>query len=661
MLRVILLLSLILRIILGYGQSNNLELLGPNVVRCPGFEENFDDWKLSSQARIDQSQGYSSGASLHMSNADPQNRPTGTYQRLDISPGSTIYFKAKVKGKNIQTDAKEAKSDGARIYVQAYNEFGKVMGGRYPAGSGQGTFDWKEISGEYTVPTDAAYITLAAAFNVGISGEAWFDDFTVQLEKPPFIEAFLLKPHYRGIILANEPQLFKEEVRVNRLDYSDNQAPIVVSYEIKDIRQKTIEKFRFELDGNWKDGVLEFSPKNKLKPGDYSLIGQYQSKLNGSTFTRSHRLEVLPAYPATYIDGDGFTIKDGQKIFPFGLFIGHPEENHLKRIKDAGFNTVISYGYGLSKAFEEYLDRAEKYNLQVLYSIKDLYDGRVKNQGNITAMDMARDYVNAIKYKPALLAWYTVDELLPNWIPQIASLYEEVQKLDPNHPTLQVHYYDGYRMLEKYYYTSDIIATDPYPVGREDLSLTSTRVGAGLKATHQTRGHWAVLQSMDWAVYQKERAPKPPNLAELRNQCYQALIHGAKGILFYSYYDMFQEKYPRQKTENYEVFEKRWPDMKAMAAEMNTVFPLVLDGKRVEPIILANNKIELGAVQYGQEIVLLLANPFYESREVSIELPENWVVNELRQEEIDGVKEANKLTLRLPSLASGPYKLKINP
>ena len=25
---------------------------------------------------------------------------------------------------------------------------------------------------------------------------------------------------------------------------------------------------------------------------------------------------------------------------------------------------------------------------------------------------MARDYVNAIKYKPALLAWYTVDELL---------------------------------------------------------------------------------------------------------------------------------------------------------------------------------------------------------------------------------------------------------
>ncbi|MFD2555711.1 carbohydrate binding domain-containing protein [Sphingobacterium tabacisoli] len=641
----------------GFGQSDSRALLGNNVLLNSGFENKNDHWNLSKNAKIDTSIGFRSTSSLVVENMDPDGKFSGTSQRLEIAPGSTIYFKTKVKGERLASKSEKPDSDGARIYIQAYDEFGKIIGGRYPKLSGLGTFDWKEMSGDFTVPIEAVSVVISVTLFPGVTGKAWFDEVAIQLEKPPLIEAFLLKPHYRGIFIEGKEQVIKERIRVNRSYYDNIATEVQASYELKDVRNKTVDRYEVRVPKDLDEMVVAFPLKNNLREGDYTLYTTYKEQNKVHEFSRRHRIEVLKNWPTVYIDEDGNTVKEGQKIFPFGVYIGHPDDEHLNRISKAGFNTVLSYGYGHNKKHEEYLDRADKYGLNVIYSLKDFYLGRGLKIGNADPTEVAKEYINVLKYKPALLAWYTVDELLPVWIPKIQTLYETILTTDPQHPTLQVHYYDGYRMLEKYYYNGDIIATDPYPVGRSDLRLTSTRVGAGYKATHQTKGHWAVLQMMDWAVYQKEKQPNPPSLDELRNQSYQAIVHGAKGILLYTYYDLFHEKYPRSNTLDYDNFNKLWPDIEKMAKELNSYIPLFLEGKDHIINMVKNDKVEIKCITYEGMYYLITANPFYAEKEITIELPVGCQVADLQQGQLSAQVDGRLLTLKLPPIGSGIFKL----
>ncbi len=639
-------------------QSTNDERLGPNLLKNPGFEEGKSNWTISSNATVVEGAGYNSKFALSVKNDDPEKKASGTGQKLVIDPGSTIFFKAKVKGNDLKSKAVKPEADGARLYIQAYDQFGKIIGGRYPKLSGLGTFDWKELSGDFTVPIEAVSVTIAVALYPGVTGECWFDDVTVQVEKPTLIESFLLKPHYRGVMMENENQQIRDKIIINRSYYGNIKSEILVSYDLRDVRNKSVAKHEERIPADVSETTVSFPLKQRLREGDYILNVEYKESSKVHDFSRRHTIEVLKNWPIVHIDERGNTIKEGKKIFPFGVYIGHPDEEHLDRISKAGFNTILSYGYGHNKNYEDYLDRADKHGLNVIYSLKDFYPGSALKLGKTDPMEVAREYVNNIKNKPALLAWYTVDELLPSWMPKIQALYDEVRMQDPDHPALQVHYYDGYRMLEKYYYNGDIIATDPYPVGRSDLSLTSTRVGAGYKATHQTRGHWAVLQMMDWAVYQKEKTPNPPNLDELRNQCYQAVVHGAKGILFYTYYDLFQEKFPRKPSLDYDNFNKIWPDVVKMSTEFSQYIPLFLEGIDYPLKIVENQKIEIKCLEYEGAYYLVVANPFYEKRQISIEIPEAWEVKELKQHNIEAKIENKVITLQLMSLGSGVFKVK---
>src|SRR5690606_28177501 len=99
-----------------------------------------------------------------------------------------------------------------------------------------------------------------------------------------------------------------------------------------------------------------------------------------------------------------------------------------------------------------------------------------------------------------------------------------------------------------------------------NLTQTSANTRLTLATTQHIKGMWIVPQLMDWGVQRKTRPSHQPNLDEMRNQAYQAIINGATGLIFYSYYDLMYEKYPRsEKTKNNQLFEKRWKDAAAMA------------------------------------------------------------------------------------------------
>src|SRR5690606_13403077 len=113
-------------------------------------------------------------------------------------------------------------------------------------------------------------------------------------------------------------------------------------------------------------------------------------------------VHVIEKMPRVYIDNKGFTVVEGKRFFPFGIYTGKkgaPEnvdnsaESDIKRMADIGLNTVLSYEYALRPDTDgiRFLNDAKKHNMMVVYSLKDLYDGRAGYPKNgITGEEAAK-------------------------------------------------------------------------------------------------------------------------------------------------------------------------------------------------------------------------------------------------------------------------------
>ncbi len=101
----------------------------------------------------------------------------------------------------------------------------------------------------------------------------------------------------------------------------------------------------------------------------------------------------------------------------------------------------------------------------MIYSVKDQYRGsrfapptRGGDYAALTAW-----YVQRLRSQPNLLAWYINDELGPEYLDKIEGKNLQIKQLDGDHPTFQVLNKTG--ELDAHFNSSDILATDPYPVG----------------------------------------------------------------------------------------------------------------------------------------------------------------------------------------------------
>jgi len=367
-----------------------------------------------------------------------------------------------------------------------------------------------------------------------------------------------------------------------------------------------------------------------------------------------------------YIDENGFTVKNGKKIFPLGIFVGpskYTDDETLRKISAAGFNTVLSYGYGTDNGQGEYLDRAKKHNLNVIYSLKGMYPK--KRDGNMDYfLSLSRNLINRWKLHDALLAWYINDELNEAWIPHIKRLYQVVKENDPDHPAYQVLYQEN--ILSKYMDITDVIGMDSYPIGiAENLSQTIRRANLSVNTSLAFRqsagvpkGVWHVAQIMDWSTYKKMK-PTPPSLDEMRNLAYQAIISGAKGLLFYSYFDLMKEtgKSAGESPERFRA--KRWQDIATMCTELKTIIPVILEGQLVSIRKLGGADIPYAAYRYNNELYVILTNPHYKAGKLELELPTGDVINSTTKSNIRVKTTKNQATFDLPSISSGVFKVRL--
>jgi len=643
----------------GCAPSHAQEHLGPNLVQNPGFENGAVDWSIpANTAQVVNDVAHSGDQSLEYTNTDPGQYKFFRQKLKGIKPGQYLQFSVWVKGKNLT-------GQGATLYVQSLDKNNKYINGSYPQGF-SGTNDWHQIRDNFIVPDDAASTWVLLYFRPKVTGTAWFDDVEVRVVEPEPFVSFLRFPNYRGQVQQGDNTAWKMDIEINLQPDWKNSA-IKIQQALMDATGKVLLEKTSNASTSDKTATVTFDPPANLPVGDYTLQ-QSITAPDGKITTAKFPVHVVQQMPKVYIDKEGFTVVDGSRFFPLGLYLGDEKQTtdeHLQRIKDGGFNTILNYGYGYRQPDPKaYMARAHKYHLQVVYAMSDMLlklkqDAPEENQ---PTYDQMASYIKMMRGEPNLLAWYINDERPPGWLPRLQKVYDLCLQLDPHHPAFQVLAHSQSDAMEKYFSTLDVYGNDHYPVGvKPDLSTTSERIHQTVEAAHGAKGVWMVPQLMDWAVYRKNQKSHQPSCDEMRNQAYQAIIGGAKGLIFYTYYDLFFEKYPRNdSTRNEALFQKRWADAAAMGQEINALIPAILSGKNIALSLPQSADVKASALEYHNELLILLANPYYEQQSLTLTLPKGWTIKQVDQGEIKSTFANGQVTFILPSVGSGVFRLEKN-
>lgn len=190
-----------------------------------------------------------------------------------------------------------------------------------------------------------------------------------------------------------------------------------------------------------------------------------------------------------------------------------------------------------------YLDWAAEHGMYCFPNLNDLtvFDPKYpKRPEELRAM------IERFMYHPALAIWKCKDE--PAWggasIPGLKQAYDFIKKIDPDHPVWMTHApRNTLELLREYSVACDIIALDIYPISvppgkhshlpNKQLSVVGDYTQWIRKAVYDKKPVWMVLQVCWSGVIPPKNVLMFPTLHQERFMVYQAIINGARGLLFF--------------------------------------------------------------------------------------------------------------------------------
>jgi hypothetical protein len=298
--------------------------------------------------------------------------------------------------------------------------------------------------------------------------------------------------------------------------------------------------------------------------------------------------------PVSY-DPDGTLLVGGRRRFLLGAYApppGEPEDGRTAYRELAGLGLDVVR----APADEATLDAIAEAGLRAWVAVGAL------DPADPSALD---DVVRRLRHHPALLFWETVDEPAWTWnsaearVPPdpLIETYRRIRTIDPdrlvylNHaPTNLV------STLRAYAPSTDITACDIYPVISPGIRLqyalfpdgmqgdllnpTISQVGDYAEKMRQVAGAgrplFMVLQGFAWEALRDPSAQDPrmilyPTYAQSRFMAYDAIIHGATGLLYWGLH-----RTPRGT--------RFWADLRRLWEELSALRD-VLDAPPAHPLI----------------------------------------------------------------------------
>jgi len=358
-------------------------------------------------------------------------------------------------------------------------------------------------------------------------------------------------------------------------------------------------------------GRLTMSLKG-VPQGRHSLDLALETQAGRKVFTVDFGLTRLPPRPGCEwkidLGAGGTLLHDGEPFFPFGILTAR-DDRQFKEIADAGMNTVVWWLQYEDTRFDDVVRLADKHGLRIIVrpqktpnraqdmaTLKQHFPGEDYKRGLYGARAMLRlkgflldqnaltrkqrndiwaEYIDlhlpailanvrSVKDFPNLIGYNTLDEpcgfSLWDVDRGLRRMYLEVKKVDPYRPMF-VLYSSKIPAGPRATSFADCLGTDPYwtpgrPLPRGSINWMSTTTAITVaRARDADMCPWTIPQSSLWSDVIKRMLTPQEQIC----QTYLALIHGTRGILYF--------------THGWVVQKDQWEAMKTLAAHIKALTP----------------------------------------------------------------------------------------
>ena len=256
------------------------------------------------------------------------------------------------------------------------------------------------------------------------------------------------------------------------------------------------------------------------------------------------------------IDKDQFFVVNGERVFPFFFMLAPPPDARTPSGADAWrelkqYGTVFhhcnvlpgQWGAAGEARIDRMLARSAETGLLCAVAIRDL---DAPQPGNAATESELRRVIAKYKDHPGLGIWKGSDE--PEWgkvVPERCQrFYDIVHKMDPKHPVWLIQAPRGTpESLKRYDAACDIAGLDIYPVsyppGRHSHLPNKSLSVVGdytrwIREIHGNARPVVMCLQVCWSgVANPGRTLRFPTFPEQRYMSYQAIINGARGLLYF--------------------------------------------------------------------------------------------------------------------------------
>ena len=291
-----------------------------------------------------------------------------------------------------------------------------------------------------------------------------------------------------------------------------------------------------------------------------------------------------------FVKENGVVLKDGRPFMPLGFYTGlayrdkTPREQlemELKRIHDAGFDSIIEYGsYSLAKGEprDTFYGLCEKYGINVLAD--DFKIGGRQLEEVDAKMSRHRERAEDLARYPAVIGFYTMDEGSESFVEPLAKIRRMLNEVAP---AKMVNVCNIMRPAP-YLPIADIQGGDSYPISKGTKhSLRSCHKKVKEMNDCAPAAIWWAPQTLNWAgkvrgamqdaeLYKK--SGREPQENEMLAVALLNASDGATGFFFYSHFDIF--RCPVK-----EWIPLRWQRISSVAKVLRSLEPFIMSGRPI--------------------------------------------------------------------------------
>jgi len=519
-----------------------------NLCRNPGFEQIDDNkntkWELGAGASI-VSKGLSGKNALRLASDKKGFDPLACQTKIMLKPGKRYRLSYHVRG-----DAGSAEVTGFqffRVYTswdrlieKNGDDYGEVS--QHDGMEWQDAYDaWQKRTLEFTAPNKlTAGMTITCQLKG--PGSAFFDDFTLEplpdevKNEKSLISICFDKPVYRNAIFSSTAvNTIIGEIIVKSSDIR------MLEMSFCKIGEKAFWSKRLPVS----EKKLRFSmPVGDIAVGDYHFTTLGLSESGKIVYTAKEVIRKLPPKKTEVtVDSENRLLLNGKPYFPIGLWIAPKNSRQAYEMSRAGFNVFRT------NIDESKLNLAKRFGLKIIGCMPDEYVFNT-NDAKKKALDLKeRQLIDQYKDNPELLAWFICDEAL--WcgqpLPPIKEAYRLHRELDPYRPVMMnAAPRSKISALAEYAEACDLYGVDIYPVpsGNSHSEMEDKSISSVGKYTDKcfavVVGKKPVIMTLQGFAWGHLGDPKGegiyPTFEETRFMAYDAIVHGATGIMYWGTY-----------------------------------------------------------------------------------------------------------------------------